>query len=97
MGANAVIHPHFRGVRVAKVGALAPLYMPVRIPDVPLDVYMMTLEDRMGDALSAPNTLPDPGALVAELEYSIYLFWETLAEMEQEEIESAKLPSGWNV
>lgn len=54
----------------------------------------------MSDALSVPQSIaqsiPSPAQLAEALEYSSFLFWETLAEMEQEEIESAKLPLGWS-
>ncbi len=46
----------------------------------------------MGDAQS----IPTPAELAQELEYSGMLLWETLAELEQEEIESTKLASGWS-
>ncbi len=45
----------------------------------------------MGDAQS----IPTPIQLADELAYANSLFWETLAEMELEEIESAELQSGW--
>ena len=45
----------------------------------------------MGDA----QTIPAPAELADELDYSAYLFWETLAEMEPAEIETAQLGSGW--
>jgi hypothetical protein len=44
----------------------------------------------MGDA----QPIPTPAQLADELEYSGYLFWETLAEMEPEEIEDRPLGSG---
>lgn len=51
----------------------------------------------MGDAQPRnANTIPTPAEMAEELRYSDYLFWETLAELEQEEIESATLPSGWS-
>jgi hypothetical protein len=40
--------------------------------------------------------MPTPEQLANELAYAHALFWETLAEMEQEEIESAKLGLGWS-
>ncbi len=46
----------------------------------------------MGNAQSVPT----PVQLADELEYSDFLFWETLAEMEPEEIEHPNLHSGWN-
>lgn len=46
----------------------------------------------MGDA----QPIPTPVQLADELAYSSYLFWETLAEMEPEEIENAQLESGWS-
>ena len=46
----------------------------------------------MGDAQSVPT----PAQLADELEYSGNLLWETMAEMEAEEIEATKLASGWN-
>lgn len=46
----------------------------------------------MGDA----QTVPTPAQLAEALEYSSFLFWETLAEMEQEEVECAKLACGWS-
>jgi uncharacterized damage-inducible protein DinB len=52
----------------------------------------MTVESTMGNAQS----IPTPDALADELTYAHFLFWETLAEMEREEIESAKLRSGWS-
>lgn len=51
----------------------------------------------MGNAQSIDYTGPTPEQLADELAYSGRLFWETLAEVEPEEIESAKLGSGWNV
>lgn len=59
----------------------------------------------MGDARSMPQpepepaqsqSVPAPAELANELEYSSRLLWETLAEMEVEEIESARLKSGWS-
>lgn len=51
----------------------------------------------MGDAKAiSAGGVPTPAELAEELSYSGYLFWETLAELEQEEIESATLPSGWS-
>jgi uncharacterized damage-inducible protein DinB len=46
----------------------------------------------MGDAQSTPSSTE----LAEELAYSAYLFWESLAEMEREEIECARLASGWS-
>lgn len=50
----------------------------------------------MGDAQSVAQSIPTPAELAAELEHSGALLWETLAELEPEEIESTKLASGWN-
>lgn len=38
---------------------------------------------------------PTPAQLADELAYAHFLFWETLAELEPEEIETIKLASGW--
>lgn len=52
----------------------------------------------MGDAQSVGDKqVPTPAQLADELEYSGNLLWETLAELEPEEIEETKLASGWNV
>ncbi len=51
----------------------------------------------MGNAQSIPIPAQvTPAQLAEELAYSSHLFWETLAEMEHEEIISAKLASGWS-
>lgn len=56
----------------------------------------------MGDAQSMPENLPEnlaqeiprPTELADKLAYTNFLFWETLAEMEPEEIESIQLEVG---
>lgn len=48
----------------------------------------------MGDAQSMPQSRLTPAELADQLERTNFLFWETLAELEPEEIESVQLGAG---
>src|SRR5687768_3893159 len=52
-----------------------------------LMTVLMTVEDSMGDA----QAVPVPNDLAEDLAYRSFLFWETLAEMEADEIERVPL------
>lgn len=51
----------------------------------------------MGNAQSPSflTPIPTPDQLADELDYAMFLFWETLSELEPDEVETATLPGGW--
>jgi uncharacterized damage-inducible protein DinB len=51
--------------------------------------------DAQKDLRADLPSLPTPAQLAEDLAYAHFLLWETLAELEAEEIENIKLASGW--